>query len=1127
MVRSASALTLFALLFPVALSLDINAQEAGTAVSAGASAPRDIAETCLASGRVTSGGFVLPGVVIGVRAGDGATRVTSSDTDGRFDIRFSVGAANTLSVELTGFTRTEQVLQVGTACPAPLNLQLAVAPRTAPPRPGVDVPAGGRRARGNAAGDLAGAGGRGAFETLTVERQAAAPIESVVPEAEASQAVQLALPPGFSTDGPTESFAVNGNQANVDRGQLGDRLDALARGEFVPPPVDVTGGFAPVPGAGPGGFAGGRGGPFGGGPPGQGPGGFGGPGGRGGPGGGRPGFAGRGLQQQPYNFSAGYTFGGSVLDATPYALRPESTIATPHYTRQNVDLSAGGPVKIPGLYDGTRKTNFTFNYTGNRGATLFDQYATVPSSDMRVGDFSSLGRTLVNPATGVPYAGNRLTGINPSAAYLLRFLPLPNVPGTSRNYHYVTTTDTGADNMNLRVTHNFTPGVVGRGGRGGLAGGAGARGRGGPLGTSVVLNAQVQYRRGDNERNNVFPTLGGDSTNSSLAVPVTLNVSRARVQHSIVANLSGTSSTVTNQYAFIDNVAGNAGIAGAAPDAFDWGVPTLSFASLSSLSDLAPASRNDSRLSLGYTWSKPAGRQTLRFGGDVRRDVSSSRTDSNARGTFVFTGLYSGSDFADFLLGLPQQASVSYGPGNVELHGRSMSLFAQDDWRRGAITVNAGLRYELLWPLVEGNGRLVNLDVAPDFSQASPVTAGSTGPYSGALPDGLIRTDYNNLASRLGIAWRAAQGTVVRGGYGVSFNQGSYSTLARQLASQPPYAVTNTIMGSAVTPLDISRALAGPSLATTTNTFGVDPDYQLGRVQTWNVDLTRDLTPAWTAGAGYTYARGSSLDLLRAPNRGPTGLRIEGVQPFLWQTSEASSRLNSATFRLRRRPVRGVGGGMNYTLARSRDNAATTGGATVVAQNDQDLAGEWGLSSFDRRHQFVGNLNIELPFGENRRWLSNGGFWGGLLEAWTASLTFNAQSGTPLTARVLSSSGDVARGTNGTLRADYNGAGIRLQNPTIDRYFNVAAFSLPAAGAFGTAGRNTIIGPGGKDLSAQLSRDVRLSGNRTLSVQLRANNLLNLVNYASLDTVVNSPSFGQITSVRQMRTVQLLLRFRY
>ena len=85
--------------------------------------------------------------------------------------------------------------------------------------------------------------------------------------------------------------------------------------------------------------------------------------------------------------------------------------------------------------------------------------------------------------------------------------------------------------------------------------------------------------------------------------------------------------------------------------------------------------------------------------------------------------------------------------------------------------------------------------------------------------------------------------------------------------------------------------------------------------------------------------------------------------------------LHAATFRASRRPVKGFGGGVTYTLAKSRDNASTTGGGgTTVAQNDQDLAAEWGLSSFDRRHQLSANLNVELPFGANRRWFTQPGF---------------------------------------------------------------------------------------------------------------------------------------------------------
>jgi hypothetical protein len=284
----------------------------------------------------------------------------------------------------------------------------------------------------------------------------------------------------------------------------------------------------------------------------------------------------------------------------------------------------------------------------------------------------------------------------------------------------------------------------------------------------------------------------------------------------------------------------------------------------------------------------------------------------------------------------------------------------------------------------------------------------------------------------------------------------------------------------------------------------------------------------WNLGAGYTETHGSSLDIVRAPNRGPTGLRIAGVQPFTWQTSEGSSILHAATFRASRRPVKGVGGGVSYTLAKSRDNASTIGGgATVVAQNDQDLAAEWGLSSFDRRHQLSANSNVELPFGPNRRWFSQPGTWQSITRDWRFTTTFTWQSGTPLTPRVTGSVSDVARGTNGTLRANYDGEAVRLSDPTIDRFFNTSAFSIPAPGTFGNASRNMIIGPGSRLLNAQLARDVRMPHNRVFSVQLNTNNLLNAVNYGAVDTLVNSPTFGQVLSVRGMRSTQLNLRFRF
>jgi hypothetical protein len=237
--------------------------------------------------------------------------------------------------------------------------------------------------------------------------------------------------------------------------------------------------------------------------------------------------------------------------------------------------------------------------------------------------------------------------------------------------------------------------------------------------------------------------------------------------------------------------------------------------------------------------------------------------------------------------------------------------------------------------------------------------------------------------------------------------------------------------------------------------------------------------------------------------------------------------MNGVSLRVQRRQTNGISGSASYTLSRSWDNTTATGGGASVAQDDQNLEAEWALSNFDRRHQFSGNLNIELPWGLNRRWLANGGTLAALVGDWSVAATVTVQSGTPLTARCSTCASDVARGIGGTLRADATGQLITVSDPTIDRFFNTAAFAIPEAGTFGDSPRNVIIGPGSRQLNAQFTRDLALGGNRGLSVGIVANNLLNLVNYGTIDTNVNSPTFGQVLSVRGRRTVRLNLRFRF
>jgi hypothetical protein len=136
-------------------------------------------------------------------------------------------------------------------------------------------------------------------------------------------------------------------------------------------------------------------------------------------------------------------------------------------------------------------------------------------------------------------------------------------------------------------------------------------------------------------------------------------------------------------------------------------------------------------------------------------------------------------------------------------------------------------------------------------------------------------------------------------------------------------------------------------------------------------------------------------------------------------------------------------------------------------------------------------------------------------------------SGQPFTARVTGAVSDVAGGVNGTLRANYNGQPIQLSDPSILQFFNTAAFSIPAAGTFGDAGRNTIIGPGTRTFNMGLMKTFPLRGTRGISLRVQANNVLNEPVWGTIDTLVNSPTFGQVVSVRPMRSVQVVARMMF
>jgi outer membrane receptor protein involved in Fe transport len=1056
-------------------------------------------------GIVKSGNAPLPGASVDAINSDNLEQVTrATDVNGRYSLRLPGPGTYLVTVEMTAFASADRQVVVadGSVVQADFDLMLrSRSPTTsAQPSPGQR--------------------GRGLLNRPPVET---AQGESENPQNDFSIPSDLAIP-GMTPDAPTESVAVSGSTAApafdgmFDPERLQDLQQEGLRGQRGAPGPD-------------GGSRGGRRGegPPAGGFPGRGAGGA-------GPRGGGRGFAiggGRGQFANRPNINLNYSLGDSAFDAAPYSLTGQPT-PKPDYGQSRFGINVGGPLKIPKLFDAGNRNFFTFTYNGTRSRNPFDAFSTVPTAAERDGDFSqTLLRNgslvqIVDPATGTAFQNSRIPAslISPAAAALLPFIPLPNLPGNTQNYHFVTTNSDKGDDVNVRFNHTFgtVTGQRGRAPRGGFGGGRG----GGPQG-GRTLSVGLQYRTQDRAVNSVLPSGGGTSAVVGINIPVSYSHSVGRLSNNIQFDFSRNRNSTTNLYSGIQDVAGSAGILGVSQDPFDWGVPRLSFTNFSGVTDTNTSQRINQTLQFGDSMLWARGTHSMRWGGQFRRIQLNTRTNNNARGSFTFTGAASGFDFADFLLGRPQLTSIQYGTNGYRFRANSWNFFFQDDWRiLSKLTVNLGLRYEYVSPFTEADNRIVNLDVAPGFTAAAPVLPAETGVFSGQFPSSLVNPDRNNFAPRVGIAWRVTNNNVVRAGYGISYNNAAYNNIVQQLAFQLPFAVTQTNIASASLPLTLQNGFPVLPASTITNSFGVDRDYRIGYVQTWNLDIQHQVSTTLVLSLGYIGTKGTRLDVLQAPNRTATGLRIANVQPFTWESSDANSVAHAASIRLRKRLTLGFSAGANYTFSKSIDNASSTSTATgVVAQNAFDLAAERGLSSFDQTHRFTGDYLWELPFGENKPWLSNAGLLRAILGNWQLSGSWTIASGTPYTARILGEAGDILRGTNGTVRANATGLPVALSNPTVFDWFNTAAFALPASGQFGNAGRNTIRGPGTLQFNMALNRSVMLKERYPLDLRIQATNVFNTPQLSVIDAILNSPSFGRVTSAGSMRKIQMIVRVRF
>src|SRR6266851_4610830 len=1128
------------------------------------------------TGTVKAGAVPLPGVgVTATNTLTGKKYTTTTDVNGSFAMAIPRNGRYVVRAELAAFAPETKEVMINAAGEnggkpaqvAEFGLQLASRVQQAAEQQATATSAGvarglqslsvtgdGMEATDASAGGSAGGSTAGAqLPSLAGVGGDAAGTDSVTVNGAMGQTNGLA---GYSEDDIRQRIQDAVAQAQRQGGAAGDMANVV---------VGMLGGMM----AGGGGF----GGPGGGGPGGGGPGGgpvviMGGGGGGGGRGGGFRGFN----PTQPHG-AVFYQGGNGALDATNYSLTG-APVVKPAYSTNRFGLSFTGSPSIPGLVKASTKQFVFLNVTGQRNTTPTNLYGTVPTPAQRAGDFSGLTQTvngvtrpvtLYDPATGQPFSCNGVLNvicpnrISSQAAALLQYYPAPNIAATGRqgyNYQTITTAGNNAGTAALRYVRNF--------GQGGGFGGGRRQAANAPKTLRQNINFNGSYSHTASDNRNIFLPMGGKTQTNGYGVTAGYTIGYGRLTNNASINWNHSHSMLTNYFTNVSDPQVGTGInvpkpvIGSDPGIY-YGLPSESISNFIGLTQALPSDVINQTISFSDFVSYSHKKHNMRFGFDIRRVHADSIGGTNVVGAFTFTGYAtqnpatvsgctpsstvscpilppSGYGFADFLLGRPQQSAIQAAQEKTHLRANVFDWYAQDDWRaRANLTLNFGLRYEYFSPYVEKDNRLVNLDHNSDFTQVLPVCPVAVpGACAAGSPRSLVNPDRNMYSPRVGFAYRPKQKifkeTVIRGGYEINFNTGQYSSFASQLSAQVPFALTQTnIVGQpGCTPGALTLANGfGCSTTPVQNNYAVNRFYRLGHVQVWNLDVQRTLPMGIVMNIGYNGAQGGDLDILRAPNRTANGASDTGAQPFNYEDSLGYSRFEQLSVNVRKRLQKGVSLQATYHYGHSIDNASSIGGGKpTVAQNDQDLNAEEGNSSFDVRHQVTGNWVLELPFGPNRTYFTKGGFWSKALDGFSLSGDFTFATGTYYTPHYVATIAETATGSNNSLRPDRNFAQPIRGAGTVLDWFNAAAFTTPA-NVFGTASRGSIEGPGIVAVDTSLSRTVALGDTRSFEARVTATNVFNTVQYSGIDTTLNSPTFGQVTSTAQMRRISFVARYRF
>ena len=774
------------------------------------------------------------------------------------------------------------------------------------------------------------------------------------------------------------------------------------------------------------------------------------------------------------------------------------------------------------------RTFFFTDYQGHREAQGQTFLSTVPSMEMRRGNFSELSRVIYDPANGQPFPGNVIPGnrIDPVARNILdQLYPEPNTGGTRQangqtidNYlinpikerednqfdvkvdHNLSGSNRFFTRYSFQKTHRLQPASLPHGDAGATFG----AGEGDIKGQSLAFNDTHTF---GGAWVNEFRF--GWSSIKFLMTPIDYLTNPANAVGLPGINLNDATSAMT-QLAFqnIRNLGANSN------------QPLIT-------------NQNDFQIFDNVTWIK--GKHTLKTGGSLTlrsREILNADTivgnfsfnnnmTSNCAGQPAGCTVNSatGFDVASFMLGLVNVKGRNLFDATTYTETRpEYSLYVQDDYRISSrLTANLGLRWDVYPPWIEVDNRQSNFDE----STGQFVVASDNAIVNGVEVGRYLQTySKKDFGPRFGFAYDldGSGKTLVRGGFGVFWNFTPGGTSSSK-AQNPPFLQSTTInanptaygsnnlLREGLPPppgVDPSR----PASGSTRSIF--DINFRDAYARQWNLNVQRSLFTNYMLEIAYVGSQGRQMLLKGDPNQAQPVVGVSDsnvnrpyarISPALRTIGQVQSKgtldYHALLVKFQRRFANNISMLTSYTYGKAIDlNSDNDGNVTLT--NVYDPQYNRGPSDYDITHTFNTSAIYELPWAQNK-------FYGG----WQVSGIMLIRGGLPLT--VTSTQGVQSTGTGNRPNRICDG---RLDNPTIDRWFDTSCFVQTAdiTGTYGDAGRGIIRGPGSFNIDASLIKNTRFGRVQT-EFRIEAFNLLNHPQFGNPNTTVGNAAFGTISTM--------------